>query len=161
MAAVWDRYRNWVGKLPSLLRSSSKSPTFTTVEDFTLSLCLYPPHPAAMPATAPLMKTFTSAKLNQFHFQGKWTCFTLRKPTSVLRLPHPDMKEKRHSWLNNSAQKIKHVTQAFERSKSGCHAFSCPDSHALYERCQVLLQTVCTSMTVRASALFIATDQRF
>lgn len=81
------------------------------------------------------MKTFTSAKLNQFHCQGKWTGFALRKPTSVLRLPHPDMKEKCYSWLNNSAQKIKYVMQAFERrSKTGCRAFSRSDSHALYER---------------------------
>lgn len=101
-----------------------------------------PTAPDSRAATALLMETFASAKLNQFHRQGKATSFSLGKPTPVLRPPRPDMKEKCHSWLNNSAQKIKYVAQAFERKrKSGCHAFSCPDSHALCEGCQVLLQT--------------------
>lgn len=137
MPAVLGKYRKRVGKSPLLLQSGSRSPIFGFLESSPLSLCpcLSQPylHPTAQwPGTAPLMKTFTSAQLNQFHCQGKWTGFALRKPTPLLRPPHPDMKEKCHSWLNNSAQKIKYVTQAFEgRSKSSCYAFRCPDSRAL------------------------------
>lgn len=147
MPAVLGKHRKWVEKSPLLLQSSSRSPIFTIWEGSPLSFCPCLSQPylhltAQWPGTAPLGKAFTSAKRNQFHCQGKWTSFTLRKATPVLRPPHPDMKEKWHSWLNNCAQKIKYVTQAFEgKSKSGCHAFHCPDSHALYERCQVLQQT--------------------
>ena len=123
MPAVLGKHRKRVGKSPLFLQSGSRNPIFAILEDSPLSLCpcasqsyLHPtagqPGSARQPGTAPLMKTFTSARLNQFHCQGKWTGFTLRKPTPVPRPPCPDMKEKCHSWLNNSAQKIKYVRQA-------------------------------------------------
>lgn len=58
------------------------------------------------------MKTLTSAALNHLHCQRKWARFTLRKPTPVPRPPCADMKEKCHSWLNNSTQKIKYARRA-------------------------------------------------
>lgn len=108
MAAILGKHRKQVGKPPLLLQSGSRSPIFAILEDSPLFLCLCLSqsclHPTAgQQGIALLMKTFTSTKLNQFHCQGKWTGFTLRKPTPVLRPPCPDMKEKCHSWLNNSA----------------------------------------------------------
>lgn len=147
MPAVLGNHSKQIGESSLLLQSGSRSPIFAILKGPPVSLCPRLSQPnlqqaAQWSGTALLMKTFTSATLNQFHCQGKWTSLTLRKPTPVLRPPHPDMKEKCYSWLNNSAQKIKYVTEAFEgKSKSGCHAFRCPDSHALYERRQVLLQT--------------------
>lgn len=96
-----------------MLKSGSKAPVFSVLEDSCLCTSQsYLNILTGWPGTAPLMKTFTSAALDQFHCQKKWTGFTLRKPTPVHRPPCPDMKEKCHSWLNNSAQKIKHVRQA-------------------------------------------------
>lgn len=117
MPTILRKHKKRVGKSPLLLQRGSRNPIFASLEDSPLSLCLSASesylHPTAgQPGRALLMKTFTSAKLNQFHCQGKWTAFTLRKPTPVPRPPCPDMKEKCHSWLNNSAQKIKYVTQA-------------------------------------------------
>jgi len=117
MPAVWRKHRKRVAKYPLLLLSGSRNPIFTFLEGSSLSLCLCASqsylHPTAeQPGRALLMKTLISAKLNQFHCHEKWTCFTLRKPTPVPRPPCPDMKEKCHSWLNNSAQKIKYITQA-------------------------------------------------
>lgn len=143
LAAVWGKPRKWGGKTPHFTPKWQQKPCFRGLSPLPLPRPVTtPPAPDSRAATAPLMETFASAELNQFHRQGKATGFSLGKPTPVLRPPRPDMKEKCHSWLNNSAQKIKYVAQAFERKrKSGCHAFSCPDSHALCEGCQVLLQT--------------------
>lgn len=112
----WETIK-WVGTSPLMLKSGSKAPIFSVLKDFPLSFWLCPSQSylntlTGWPGTAPVMKTFTSATLNPFHCRRKWTEFTLRKPTPVPRPPCPDMKEKCHSWLNNSAQKIKYVRPA-------------------------------------------------
>lgn len=115
MPEILRKHRKQAGKSLLLLQSGNRNLIFAILEDSPFCLGASQPylHPTTgQPGSAPLMKTFGSAKLNQFYCQGKWTSFTLRKPTPVPRPPCPDMKEKCHSWLNNSAQKIKYVTQA-------------------------------------------------